>query len=65
MNMSRNKGNHMKFDILYNEAQGAVKTVELEASCLLEAEAKFKEAHPEATYWEFGIWGGFEFPGER
>lgn len=45
----------MKFDILYNEAQGAVKTVEVEASCLLEAEAKFKEAHPEAVYWEIGV----------
>lgn len=45
----------MTFDILYNEAQGAVKTAEIEASCLLEAEAKFKEEHPEAVYWEIGV----------
>lgn len=45
----------MKFDILYNEAQGAVKKAEIEASCLLEAEAKLKEAYPEAVYWEVGI----------
>lgn len=45
----------MKFDILYNEAQGEVKRVEMDADCLLGAEAKFKEAHPEATYWEIGF----------
>jgi hypothetical protein len=43
------------FDVIYNEAHGSVKTAEIDANCLFEAEAKFKELHPEATYWEIGI----------
>lgn len=45
----------MTFEVLYTESNGAVKTVELDATCLLEAEQKFKEAHPSAIYWEIGI----------
>lgn len=45
----------MIFEILYNESGGSVKTAEIDADCLLEAEAKFKEAYPSATYWEIGI----------
>jgi hypothetical protein len=37
------------------KAQGAVKTTEVDATCLLEAEAKFKEAFPDAVYWEIGV----------
>lgn len=45
----------MKFEILYNEARGSVKTAEIDANCLFEAETKFKEAYPNATDWEIGI----------
>jgi hypothetical protein len=45
----------MTFEVLYNEARGSVKTAEIDAPCLLEAEAKFKEAHPEAVYFEIGV----------
>lgn len=44
----------MTFEILYNEAQGPVKTAEIDATCLLEAEEKFKTAFPDAVYWEIG-----------
>jgi len=43
------------FDVIYNEAQGPVKTTEVDAESLFEAEAKFKEAFPDAVYWEIGI----------
>jgi hypothetical protein len=45
----------MTFDVIYNEAQGPVKTTEVVATCLLEAEAKFKGAFPDAVYWEIGV----------
>jgi len=51
----------MTFEILYNESNGAVERVEVEASCLLEAEQKFKEAHPSAIHWEIGIEIGADF----
>lgn len=45
----------MTFEILYNEPGGSVKTAEIDATCLLEAEQKFKTAFPCAAYWEIGI----------
>lgn len=45
----------MTFEVLYNEASGSVKTAQTDANCLFEAEEKFKEAFPNAAYWETGI----------
>lgn len=45
----------MTFDVIYTESNGAVKTTDIEADSLLQAERKFKEAFPDAVYWEIGI----------
>jgi hypothetical protein len=45
----------MTFEILYNESGGAVKTAEVDADSLFEAEENFRCAYPSATYWEIAI----------
>jgi hypothetical protein len=43
------------FQIIYHESNELVKTVEIDAECLFEAEEKFKAAYPDAVYWEIGV----------
>ena len=45
----------MTVEVIYTEANGAVRTAEVEADSLIQAEAKFKEVHPGAVYWEIGM----------
>jgi len=51
----------MTFEVLYNESGGPVKTADVEADSLFEAEAKFQEAYPKASYYEIAIEIGADF----
>lgn len=44
----------MNAHVIYTE-EGKVKTCEVDADNFADAEAKFQQQHPTATYWEIGL----------